>query len=149
PTYPPWPRRRFRARAAASYLPKDSPRFGDAAFTHPSKYLRVCREKLFRRMKMGNESNSQDRNVCVETPLPEQKAKGTSRRAFFGQAGVAATVAAGILANPSKASANQQGFATGQNAATTPAGVTNRRVVESFELRVAEAARDALIPVAK
>jgi hypothetical protein len=75
----------------------------------------------------------------------EKPAKGSSRRQFLGQVGVAAGLAAGTLAAPTAASA-QGGSASN---VTAPAGVTNGRVLEAFELRVSEAASDALLGPAK
>jgi hypothetical protein len=69
-----------------------------------------------------------------------------NRRKFLGQAGAAAAVAAGALGSPSAAFAQSSGFRyTGSVPA--PASVTNPRVVQAFETRLAAATREALVPV--
>jgi hypothetical protein len=71
-----------------------------------------------------------------------------SRRKFLGQVG-AATTAAAVLASPSVSSA--QVIGAGSNSSdgvTLPAGVNNTRVIEAFELRVAEAIQDTRVPAA-
>lgn len=69
-----------------------------------------------------------------------------TRRKFLGQVGIAATVTAGALATPSIASAQTSDDVS--TATTLPAGVTNPRIVKAFELRVATAIRDTLVPPA-
>jgi hypothetical protein len=66
-----------------------------------------------------------------------------NRRKFLSQAGAAAAVAAGPLASPSAAFAQSSGFRyTGS--VPPPASVTNPRVVQAFETRLAAATREAL-----
>ena len=87
--------------------------------------------------------------ITTEDESARRKAeKGSSRRAFLGQVGAAATLAAGTLASPSVV-ASQQNLSGNAQSAALPSGVTNRRIVEAFELRVGTAARDSLIPPAK
>src|ERR1700746_1877989 len=65
--------------------------------------------------------------------------RGPIRRNFLGQVGAAAT-AAGALATPSVSSAQSIGGGSNNTVSTAPlAGVSNRRVMEAMELRVAEA----------
>ena len=77
---------------------------------------------------------------------PEKTGKGSSRRQFLGQVGLAAGLAAGTLAAPAVSSAAQGNTSSGVAA---PGGVTNPRVLEAFELRVTEATTDALLGAAK
>ena len=68
------------------------------------------------------------------------------RRKFLKQAGAAATVAAGVFAAPSVASA-QSGNSDNLRGVKHPEGVTNHRVLQSFENRVNAASQEALVPV--
>ena len=77
---------------------------------------------------------------------PEKTGKGSSRRQFLGQVGLAAGLAAGTLAAPAVSSAAQGNTSSG---VAVPGGVTNPRVLEAFELRVTEATTDALLGAAK
>jgi len=77
---------------------------------------------------------------------PEKTGKGSSRRQFLGQVGLAAGLAAGTLAAPAVSSAAQGNTSS---AVAAPGGVTNPRVLEAFELRVTEATTDALLGAAK
>jgi hypothetical protein len=95
-----------------------------------------------------SERESQEGRVDeVRADDPGAAKKATNRRQFLGQVGVAAGLAAGSLAAPAVASAAVP--SQGTNAAAAPAGVTNGRVLQAFELRVAEAATDALLGPAK
>src|SRR5271166_2223745 len=77
----------------------------------------------------------------------EKAAKGSNRRRFLGQVGSAAVaVAAGTLTTPSTASAQSAGSTDASVA--IPPGVTNKRVIEAFNLRFREATQDALVPPA-
>src|SRR2546430_1819471 len=80
--------------------------------------------------------------------LSERTATGSNRRAFLGQVSAAATLAAGALASPSAASAQRENLAR-PDGLSAPPGVNNRRVIESFEVRVNAALRDAALPAAK
>ena len=71
----------------------------------------------------------------------EPPSKGATRRQFLGRVGAAAIVA-GAMATPRTASAQSSG---GTGGAAIPPGVSNPRVIESFELRVSEAINDALL----
>ena len=97
---------------------------------------------------MSHESSALGSTGPVEQQHPEKAAKGSNRRAFLGQVGAAATLAAGVLSSPGSASAQIDG-AGSAGQATAPPGVTDRRVIESFQLRVNTALRDALLPVAR
>ncbi len=70
-----------------------------------------------------------------------KEAESPNRRHFLGRAGAAAATIAGALTVPSRA----LGDISGDRVA--PAGVTNDRMVDAFNLRVSEAAEDALLRV--
>jgi hypothetical protein len=75
-----------------------------------------------------------------------ERPRGANRRKFLGQVGAAATFAAGALAIPSVSSAQAVGSSSNSPGGVAPlAGVTNRRVIEAMELRVAEAIGDARV----
>jgi hypothetical protein len=77
----------------------------------------------------------------------EKMPKGSNRRHFLGQVGsAAAALAAGSLTAPSAASA--QSLDSSAAGVATPEGVTNKRLIEAFNLRVREAVQDALVPPA-
>ena len=83
------------------------------------------------------------------SPSTGERPKGPNRRRLLSQAGAAATFAAGALASPSVSAAQAiGGSSNGPGGATPLAGVNNRRVMEAFELRVAEAMEDASVPAA-
>ena len=78
-----------------------------------------------------------------------ERPRGPNRRKFLGQVGAAAT-AAGALATPSVSSAQSIGGGSNNTVSTAPlAGVSNRRVMEAMELRVAEAIQDAGVSAAR
>ena len=83
-----------------------------------------------------------------EERVRENAAKSSNRRAFLSQVGAVATLAAGALASPNAASASE-GNSQRPESVAAPVGVTNKRVVEAFQLRVNTAAQDALLGVAK
>src|SRR5580658_5600605 len=77
------------------------------------------------------------------TPTGGKTPTVSNRRLFFGQiGGVAATLAAGAIGTPSVAAAQPDGNSDVGTA--IPAGVRDTRLIEAFNLRVAEAAEDAL-----
>jgi membrane-associated phospholipid phosphatase len=85
----------------------------------------------------------------TDSPSVGERPRSQNRRKFLGQAGAAATFAAGALASPSVYSAQTIGANSTSPGSIAPlAGVTNRRVIEAFELRVAEAIQDARVPAA-
>jgi hypothetical protein len=70
-----------------------------------------------------------------------------NRRHFLGRLGTAAAVVAtGSLTVPSKSSA-QSSFSSDTNV-LVPEGITNKRVIEAFNLRLREAVEDARTPLA-
>jgi len=74
---------------------------------------------------------------------------GANRRKFLGQVGAAATFAAGALASPSVSSAQAVGSSSNSpGGVASLAGVTNRRVIEATELRLAQAIADGRVPAA-
>jgi membrane-associated phospholipid phosphatase len=86
----------------------------------------------------------------TDSPSVGERPSGANRRKFLGQAGAAATFAAGALASPSVSSAQAIGGSSNSPGGVAPlAGVNNRRVIEAFELRVAEAIQDAGVPAAR
>ena len=97
---------------------------------------------------MSDVKNGVPRVVPEDGATPEAKRRGSNRRQFLGQVGVAAGIAAGSLTVPGVAAGAQNDF-SGANGVTTPAGVSNERLIAAFELRVSEAAADALLGPAK
>jgi hypothetical protein len=77
----------------------------------------------------------------------ETKRKGSNRRQFLGQVGVAAGIAAGSLAAPAVAGAQESSSAATFSAAS--ARGSSERIVEAYKLRVSEATADALLGPAK
>jgi hypothetical protein len=105
---------------------------------------------------------SEQRTIMIETkdsvggvlntgsPSTGERPKGPNRRRLLSQTGAAATFAAGALARPSVSSAQTIGGSLNGAGGTAPlGGVENRRVIEAFELRVAEAMEDARVPAAR
>jgi membrane-associated phospholipid phosphatase len=84
----------------------------------------------------------------TDSPPVGERPRSPNRRKFLGQVGAAAT-AAGALASPSVSSAQTVGSSSNSpGGVTPPAGVTNRRVIEATQLRVAEAIEDAKVRAA-
>jgi hypothetical protein len=78
----------------------------------------------------------------------EKTPNGPNRRDFFAQVrSVGAKLAAGGLTASSVVAAQSTGSSGGSESA--PSGVTNRRVIQAYILRVGEATQDALVPAAK
>lgn len=96
---------------------------------------------------MHEDKNGVFQGPATPTASPAKPPKGSSRRQFLGQVGVAAGLAAATLAAPSAAAA-QSGTSESSNVAA-PSGVTNPRVLEAFEVRVSEATSDARLGPAK
>jgi hypothetical protein len=87
------------------------------------------------------ESPRTDRNEDLQAEEPNK----TRRRAFLRQVTAAATTAAGALTQAPLVSAQSSGVSgSSGTGAALPPGVTNARIVEAFQLRVAAAMRDAL-----
>ena len=97
---------------------------------------------------MSDVKNGVPRAVPGDGANAEAKRRGSNRRQFLGQVGVAAGIAAGSLTVPVVAAGAQNDF-NGANGVTTPAGVSNERLIAAFDLRVSEAAADALLGPAK
>lgn len=84
----------------------------------------------------------------TDSPSVGETPRGPNRRKILGQIGAAAT-AAGALASPSMSSAQTVGSSSNSSGVgAPPAGVTNRRVMEAMQLRVAEAVDDAKVRAA-
>jgi hypothetical protein len=95
----------------------------------------------------SDEKNADHRGVPeTDGPSVSERPRGANRRKFLGQVGAAATFAAGALASPPVSSAQTIGGSPGSTAPL--AGVSNRRVMEAFEIRMAEAIKDANVPSA-
>jgi hypothetical protein len=96
------------------------------------------------------ETNDSVRGVFkTDSPSVGERPRGSNRRKFLGQVGAAATFAAGALASPSVSSAQAVGGSSSSPGSLAPlAGVNTRRVMEAFELRMAEAIADARVPAA-
>ncbi len=94
-------------------------------------------------------SDSDPVSHLLETDNASAKKTPTrlDRRRFLGQAGAAATIAAGALAAPSAAFGQSDNKSPGLEHVSPPAGITNNRVVQSFANRVGVATQEALIPV--
>jgi hypothetical protein len=77
----------------------------------------------------------------------QQPASHIDRRSFVGRVGLAAaaTVAGATLVSPTSTGAQSSSSASAN--VPGPAGVTNPRVLQAFELRVSEATHDSLIHV--
>jgi membrane-associated phospholipid phosphatase len=85
----------------------------------------------------------------TDSPSVGERPRGPNRRKFLGQASAAATLGAGALASPSVSSAQAIGASSNSLGGLAPlAGVNTRRVMEAFELRMAEAVQDARVPAA-
>src|SRR5215470_14201764 len=96
---------------------------------------------------MSDNQNRLDRFGSKDSPS-ERSVKAPNRRAFLGQMGAAATIATTALASPSAAS-TQHDNSPRPEGLPAPPGVNNRRIIESFEVRVNAALRDASLPAAK
>jgi hypothetical protein len=96
---------------------------------------------------MSDDKNSTNTFGSKDSPSETAK-KGSNRRAFLGQVGAAATLAATALASPGVASTQHENSLRPEGL-PTPSGLNNRRIIESFEVRVNAALRDAALPAAK
>jgi hypothetical protein len=84
----------------------------------------------------------------TDSPAVGERPRGPNRRKFLGRVGAAA-IAVGALGSPSVSSAQAIGGSSNSpGGVAPPVGVNNRRVIEAFELRVAEAIQDAGVPAA-
>src|SRR6516225_8614748 len=104
---------------------------------------------------MGNQVSQQEPVLYSsesekDSPSAGERPRGPNRRKFLGQVGAAVSFAAGALASPSVSSAQAIGGGSNSPGGAAPlAGVNNRsRVMEAFELRVAEAMEDVRVPAA-
>jgi hypothetical protein len=96
---------------------------------------------------MSDDNNGLVRLTGKDSPSG-RAASSTNRRSFLGQVSAAATLAAATIANPSAASARQEN-SSHLDGLPTPPNVSNRRVIESFEVRLNAALKDAALPVVK
>src|SRR5690348_15223142 len=98
-----------------------------------------------------SDDQNADHSGMLETDDPSvgERPRGANRRKFLGQVGAAATFAAGALASPSVSRAQAiAGSSNGQGGPAPLAAVNDRRVREAFEIRMAEAIKDARAPAA-
>lgn len=95
---------------------------------------------------MSNEMEGVAQRSEGKSSTAQATPTGLNRRRFLGQAGVAVAVASGALASPS-ATFGQSSNSNSYAQMTPVPGRTNKRVLQSFETRLAAASRDALIPV--
>ena len=85
----------------------------------------------------------------TDSPSVGERPRSPNRRKFLSQAGAAASFAAGAFGSPSVSSAQAIGASSNTPGGAAPlVGASNRRVIEAFELRVAEAIQDAGVPAA-
>src|SRR5450755_1400081 len=96
---------------------------------------------------MSEKQNRVDSAIIDTGNKQEKSGKGSSRRKFLGQVGVAAGLAAGAIAAPVVAAAQENSFGT--NNVSAPGNISNLRVREAFQLRVRTAMEDALLPPVK
>ena len=94
---------------------------------------------------MSEDRCPESRPEEVESHGADKTPGGINRRKFLGQAGAAATIAAGALASPSAVFAQSSG-SPGLGNPSRPGG-GNNRVLQSFDNRVLAATREGLIPV--
>ena len=98
---------------------------------------------------MINSTDSVGGGTETDSPSVDERPRGPNRRKFLGQASAAATLGAGALTSPSVSSAQAIGASSNSLGGLAPlAGVNTRRVMEAFELRMAEAVQDARVPAA-
>jgi membrane-associated phospholipid phosphatase len=91
---------------------------------------------------MNDASHSAGGDPETDSCSVGDRPRSANRRRFLSQIGAAASFAAGALGSPSRSSAQAVG-----GSSNSP-GVSNRHVMEAFELRVAEAVQDAGISAA-
>ena len=94
---------------------------------------------------MGEEMKDAEQTNEVNTLTHSKAAAFPNRREFLGQAGAAAAVVTGALAGPSAAFGQSSNFPGNQQVAS--AGPNNKRVAQSFAVRLAAASQEAIIPV--
>ncbi|HWY08700.1 MAG TPA: vanadium-dependent haloperoxidase [Candidatus Acidoferrales bacterium] len=95
---------------------------------------------------MPNKRSGVPELVSSEKPASMESPKGSNRRAFLGQVGAAATLAAGALAAPSVASAAHTSESTDDPG---PSNATQNRINKAYHLRVSMAAQDRSVAYAK
>jgi len=91
---------------------------------------------------MSEHENANPQVVCAEQTESTEKTKGSSRRAFLGQAGVAAAVLAGTGTLVSPAAAKQGQGSPADNGDFISGNPTQNRAARAMQLRISEAVRD-------
>lgn len=135
---------RYRAQMAQSSRPTV---VQEARKTRIADQL-ACPQQLRGRTMMIETKYSISAVPETDSPSVGETPRGPNRRKILGQIGAAAT-AAGALASPSMSSAQTVGSSSNSSGVgAPPAGVTNRRVMEAMQLRVAEAVDDAKVRAA-
>ena len=100
-------------------------------------------------IKSGDQNADHSGVIETDGPSVGDRSRGANRRKFLGQVGAAATFAAGALASPSVSRAQPIGGSSNSPGGPAPlAAVNNRRVREAFDIRMAEAIKDARAPAA-
>jgi membrane-associated phospholipid phosphatase len=100
-------------------------------------------------IKLDDQNADHSGAIEANGPSVGERSRSANRRKFLGQVGAAATLAAGALASPSVSSAQAVGGSSNSPNGPAPlAGANNRRVSEAFEIRMAEAIKDASVPAA-
>ena len=75
--------------------------------------------------------------------------KRSNRRRFFGQAGGVAALAAGAVKASASTSTAEAPRGPIESAVSVPPGIRDQRLIEAFNMRVAAATNDLLVPPAK
>src|SRR6266849_8201304 len=99
-----------------------------------------------RRPSMPEKKSSAPELVSSEQAATVDAPKSSNRRAFLGQVGAAATLAAGALAAPAAVSAANGNSSSSNGTSSNP---TQNRVNKASQLRVSLAAQDQNVPYAK
>ena len=94
---------------------------------------------------MSDQENASREVVCAEKTESAEAAKGSSRRAFLGQAGAAAAILAGTGSLVPMAAAKEQQAAAAGNTSSNPGNATQNRAGRAMQLRVNEAMRDVRV----
>src|SRR5260370_34136270 len=96
--------------------------------------------------KTGKSQPPSHENISETTPESSGAPKSPGRRRFIAGLGAAtAAVSTGVLAPiVAASSASAQSASSATSASAVPAGVSNGGLIAGYELRVSEAAHDAL-----
>src|SRR6266446_3604157 len=92
-----------------------------------------------------NEKKTVANAIQTGNPLPNNSAKGSSRRKFLGQVGAALT--GGVVLGKASLASAQSDASDAADGVRLPGAVIDHRVKKSFAIRVGTATKEALIPV--